>query len=77
MQEYYEELWERLPDGLEPPDFARRLAFLRGERQSSDRVLDLGCGGGEFTAVLSQVGGARDRRGGRHGGRAAGPGAAS
>jgi SAM-dependent methyltransferase len=56
VQEYYEELWERLPEGLEPPDFARRLAFLRGELSASDRVLDLGCGSGEFTAVLGASG---------------------
>ena len=56
MQEYYEELWERLPEGLEPPDFARRLSFLRNQIDASDRVLDLGCGSGAFTAAVAESG---------------------
>ncbi len=56
MRDYYEELWERLPDELEPPDFAVRAGFAKAEVQPGDRVLDLGCGDGDLTAVLAQAG---------------------
>ena len=56
IKDYYEELWERLPDELEPPSFERRLAFLREEVRSGERVLDVGCGTGEFTAALAEAG---------------------
>lgn len=56
IKEYYEELWERLPDELEPPSFERRLGFLRGFVRSGDRVLDVGAGAGEFTAALAEAG---------------------
>ncbi len=56
MQDYYESLWQRLPDRLELPEFAQRRAFLLGEVRSGDRVLDLGCGSGEFTAAVSRLG---------------------
>jgi ubiquinone/menaquinone biosynthesis C-methylase UbiE len=56
VQQYYEELWERLPDGLEPERFARRRAFLLGEARAGERALDLGCGAGEFSAALAEAG---------------------
>jgi SAM-dependent methyltransferase len=56
VQAYYEELWERLPDDLRPPDFERRRAFLLGEVRPGERVLDLGCGDGSFTAALADAG---------------------
>jgi SAM-dependent methyltransferase len=56
VQQYYEELWERLPDGLEPERFARRRAFLLGAARAGERALDLGCGTGEFTAALGEAG---------------------
>jgi 2-polyprenyl-3-methyl-5-hydroxy-6-metoxy-1,4-benzoquinol methylase len=56
MQDYYDELWERLGDDLEPPDFALRSAFLAREITAGQRILDLGCGTGEFTAVIAQAG---------------------
>jgi ubiquinone/menaquinone biosynthesis C-methylase UbiE len=49
MKQYYEELWERLPDGLEPPDFRARRELLTAACRPGDRVLDLGCGEGAFT----------------------------
>ena len=56
MHEYYEELWERLPDQLSPPDYARRRDYLLSEVRRGDRALDLGCGAGEFTAELAEAG---------------------
>jgi ubiquinone/menaquinone biosynthesis C-methylase UbiE len=49
-------LWERLPDGLEPPAFALRSGFLLGDVRPGERALDIGCGAGEFTAVLAGAG---------------------
>ena len=56
IREYYEELWQRLPDELEPPAFERRVAFLRSEVRPGERALDIGCGAGDFTAALAQAG---------------------
>lgn len=56
IKDYYEDLWERLPADLEPPLLERRLEFLLGEVSAEDRVLDLGCGAGEFTAALAEAG---------------------
>jgi 2-polyprenyl-3-methyl-5-hydroxy-6-metoxy-1,4-benzoquinol methylase len=56
VQDYYDDLWERLPAGLEPPDFELRRRFLRSEVRVGDRALDLGCGEGAFTAELSRLG---------------------
>lgn len=53
MKEYYEELWERLPADLEPPDFELRRRFMLSEVRPADRVLDLGCGDGAFTSELT------------------------
>ena len=51
-------MWQRLPDELEPPEFERRLGFLRDEVRAGDRALDLGCGTGDFTAALARAGAA-------------------
>lgn len=56
MQDYYEDLWQRLPEDLTPPAFERRAAFLRGEARPGDRALDVGCGAGDFTALLAAAG---------------------
>lgn len=53
MRAYYEDLWERLPDQLDPPELELRTALLQRELQPGDRVLDLGCGAGDFTAVAA------------------------
>jgi SAM-dependent methyltransferase len=54
--DYYEQLWARLPDDLQAPDFARRRAFLLGGATAGQRALDLGCGTGDFTAELARAG---------------------
>jgi SAM-dependent methyltransferase len=58
VRDYYEELWERLPEDLAPPDFAPRQAWLRSGVRAGDRALDLGCGEGAFTAELVAAGAA-------------------
>jgi ubiquinone/menaquinone biosynthesis C-methylase UbiE len=55
VRDYYEELWQRMPERLTPPDWELRRSFLLGEVRSGDRALDLGCGTGEFTALLAQA----------------------
>lgn len=57
MREYYEELWERLPEDLEPEDLAVRRAFLLAHVRPGDRALDLGCGDGRLTAELAAAAG--------------------
>jgi ubiquinone/menaquinone biosynthesis C-methylase UbiE len=56
VRDYYEELWRRLPDELPPPDWELRRQFLLENVEQGDRVLDLGCGAGEFTAALAEAG---------------------
>ena len=56
MREYYEELWAVLPDELRPPDWDVRRSFLLSAVRPGDRALDLGCGAGEFTALLAEAG---------------------
>ena len=56
IREYYEDLWERLPDSLQAPLLERRLGFLLASVSAGNRVLDLGCGTGEFTAALADSG---------------------
>jgi SAM-dependent methyltransferase len=56
MKDYYEELWTRLPDELEPPDFELRRAFMLSAVRPGARVLDLGSGAGQFTAELVRAG---------------------
>jgi 2-polyprenyl-6-hydroxyphenyl methylase/3-demethylubiquinone-9 3-methyltransferase len=69
---YYEELWESMPAGAQPPDLELRRSFLLeqlsraaerrarslGETPSSRslRVLDVGCGEGQLTAAIADAG---------------------
>ncbi len=55
MRDYYEELWERLPASLHPPDERLRLGFLRDNTMPDDCALDLGCGDGAFTGHLADA----------------------
>ena len=56
MRDYYEQLWERLPEQLGPPDWELRRSFLIENVRPGDQALDLGSGVGDFTAVLSDAG---------------------
>lgn len=56
MKDYYEDLWERLPDELHPPDLTLRRRFAVANVAAGDRVLDLGCGSGDLTADLAHTG---------------------
>lgn len=56
MQEYYEELWRRLPEDPAAPELAARRRFLLPEVRPGERALDLGCGEGSFTAELLRAG---------------------
>jgi ubiquinone/menaquinone biosynthesis C-methylase UbiE len=56
MEDYYEDLWRRLPELLVAPDLDRRRRLLISEMRSGDRVLDLGCGAGTFTALAADSG---------------------
>jgi ubiquinone/menaquinone biosynthesis C-methylase UbiE len=56
VRDYYEELWQRLPQDLTPPDWELRRTFLLAEVRPGERALDLGCGAGEFTALLAEAG---------------------
>jgi ubiquinone/menaquinone biosynthesis C-methylase UbiE len=64
VRDYYEELWEQLPEHLEPPDLELRVAFARANVRPGDRVLDHGCGDGALTRVLADAAGARSVAGG-------------
>jgi ubiquinone/menaquinone biosynthesis C-methylase UbiE len=59
VRDYYEELWERLPEDLEARDFGLRAAFAHANVRPGDRVLDLGCGDGALTGLLAEAVAAR------------------
>jgi SAM-dependent methyltransferase len=56
MRDYFEELWQELPDELEPPDFELRRGFLLADVRPGVRLLDLGCGEGAFSAEAARAG---------------------
>jgi SAM-dependent methyltransferase len=58
VKDYLEDLWQRLPSDLDPPDLELRRSFLLAELAPGDQLLDLGCGAGEFTAIAAQAGAA-------------------
>jgi 2-polyprenyl-3-methyl-5-hydroxy-6-metoxy-1,4-benzoquinol methylase len=56
VRDYYEDLWQRLPDELSIPDFELRWRYLLEQMRPGDRVVDLGCGEGAFTSSIAQAG---------------------
>src|SRR5207245_625190 len=55
-RDYHEGLWEAVPEGLDPPEEGLRRAFLLERVRAGERVLDVGCGEGGFTAALAHAG---------------------
>jgi 2-polyprenyl-6-hydroxyphenyl methylase / 3-demethylubiquinone-9 3-methyltransferase len=55
-REFYESLWQALPEGLEPSDFAVRRRFLLDRVTAGEDVLDVGCAEGRFTTELQRAG---------------------
>jgi ubiquinone/menaquinone biosynthesis C-methylase UbiE len=60
---YHDAVWEAVPDGLAPSDLALRerlllahLPRLSGPEGEPARVLDLGCGEGQFASLLAEEG---------------------
>jgi ubiquinone/menaquinone biosynthesis C-methylase UbiE len=49
-------IWEALAPDAAPEHFAARRAFLLAHVAPGERVLDLGCGAGEFSAALAEHG---------------------
>jgi SAM-dependent methyltransferase len=54
--DYFERIWATVPEGAEPEQFALRRDYLLANVDPGDRVLDLGCGDGRFTAALARAG---------------------
>jgi len=56
MNALVDAIWGALPADAEPEGFAARRAFLLAHVAPGERVLDLGCGAGQFSATLAQAG---------------------
>lgn len=54
--ELLESVWASMPDDAVPERFAERRDWLLARVHAGERVLDLGCGTGEFTAALAAAG---------------------
>jgi SAM-dependent methyltransferase len=54
--DYFDRIWEGVPEGAVPERFTDRRDFLLARVRAGDRVLDLGCGDGAFTAALARAG---------------------
>jgi ubiquinone/menaquinone biosynthesis C-methylase UbiE len=58
LPSYYDDLWEDAPDPLPAYDVGPRRAFLLAHLEPGARVLDLGCGEGDFAAAAAEAGAA-------------------
>src|SRR5437870_12760843 len=58
MKALQEDLWAALPGELEPYALALRHDFLVRHLERRQRVLEVGCGEGTFTAILAEAGAA-------------------
>jgi 2-polyprenyl-3-methyl-5-hydroxy-6-metoxy-1,4-benzoquinol methylase len=56
MSEFAEAIWEQVPEGALPERFEARRDWLLRHVQPGARVLDLGCGAGEFATALRAAG---------------------
>ncbi|HEX4364164.1 MAG TPA: class I SAM-dependent methyltransferase [Solirubrobacteraceae bacterium] len=56
MSALHDGIWETVPADLAPGRFAIRCHFLLANVAAGDVVLDLGCGAGEFSAALNDLG---------------------
>jgi 2-polyprenyl-3-methyl-5-hydroxy-6-metoxy-1,4-benzoquinol methylase len=56
VSELAEAIWEQVPPGAIPERFEQRRAWLLAHVRSGARVLDLGCGAGEFATALRDAG---------------------
>ncbi|MEZ5120413.1 MAG: class I SAM-dependent methyltransferase [Solirubrobacterales bacterium] len=54
--ELLEAVWAAVPEDAEPERFAQRRDWLLARVRPGERVLDLGCGAGEFSAALAAAG---------------------
>ena len=55
-QRYLDAVWDDVPEGAEPEQFATRRDFLLAYAEPEMTVLDLGCGEGAFSAALAGYG---------------------
>ncbi|MSX01836.1 MAG: methyltransferase domain-containing protein [Actinobacteria bacterium] len=56
MARWHEDVWSAVPEGAIPEDFTARRELLLSEVHEGQRVLDLGCGDGAFSAALKSAG---------------------
>jgi SAM-dependent methyltransferase len=54
--DYFDRIWAAVPEGAEPERFTVRRDYLLANVVAGDRVLDVGCGEGAFTAALAAAG---------------------